>query len=142
MPDEQPTGVPNPEDLLKAKLDKLLVEQEEAAREDDLERRFPTLPDAPHLPEVPRLTPILPPHPSVPKPGAMAPGSFKGSALAMNAVSSFVTPVLGLGALGWFLDSRFHWSPWAVLTGIVVGFILGVMGVLRVVNQLPDESRK
>ena len=44
---------------------------------------------------------------------------FSQWAVAAQASSSLLGPV-GLGLL---LDTQFGWSPWATVTGVIVGFV-------------------
>ena len=34
--------------------------------------------------------------------------------------------VLGLSLLGYYLDYRFGWKPWALLTGALLGIVVGM----------------
>lgn len=94
------------------------------------------------VPVPPKIKVDLPPHPDKPRPGTMQPGSYKGTALAMQAASSFIMPIILLGILGWFLDGRFHTGVLLVIVFFILGFIVGVANLMRVVNQMDDGSSK
>jgi ATP synthase protein I len=51
-----------------------------------------------------------------------------------------VSVLLGLGA-GFWLDRRFHTSPWLTLVGIAFGFAAGIRSLLRLVaSQNGDDA--
>ena len=51
-----------------------------------------------------------------------------------------VAPVL----LGWLLDVWLGWQPWAIITGAVLGLVLGVTHLVLILDRhnQPDSSRK
>lgn len=104
---------------------------------DDLQTRFPAVPSLPHdVPEPPKIKVDLPPHPDLPKPGAANATDIRGSALAYQAASSFIMPIILLGLLGWFLDGRFHGNGIITILFFILGFVVGVVSLLKVVNQM------
>ena len=42
------------------------------------------------------------------------------------AGSSMTGSVLGMGALGYYLDHRFGWTPWGTLGGLLLGAVAGM----------------
>lgn len=44
----------------------------------------------------------------------------------MAAASTMTGSVLGLSALGYFLDKKFGWSQYGVLAGALLGVIIGM----------------
>lgn len=46
--------------------------------------------------------------------------------------------------LGWLLDVWLGWQPWAIITGAVLGLIVGVTHLVMILdrNNKPDASRK
>ena len=39
---------------------------------------------------------------------------------------------VGLGvAVGWWLDQRYHWSPWGVIVGAAIGMTAGMYTMIR-----------
>ena len=118
---------------------------DEQDAEDALIKRFPAPPSFDReddVPTPPRIKVDLPPHPDKPRPGAVEPGSYKGTALAYQAASSFIMPIILLGLLGWFLDGRFHTNGIATIIFFILGFVVGIFSLLRIVNQMDDSSNK
>ena len=52
-----------------------------------------------------------------------------------------IAPVLGLGAIGWFLDRRFGTSPWITLTGLVLGIIGGMVNFIHAALHPQDGPK-
>ena len=44
----------------------------------------------------------------------------------MAAASTMTGSVLGLGALGYYLDQRFDWPQYGLLTGALLGAVVGM----------------
>lgn len=110
---------------------------------DPLLKRFPAVPQLPHnVPEPPKIVVNLPPHPDKPKPGAANAADIRGSALAYQAASSFIMPIIVLALLGWFLDGRFHKNGMITVVFIILGFVVGVTGLLKVLNQMDNPGKK
>lgn len=112
--------------------------QSEEEEEDSLLSRFPDLPPLPELPHAPEVKPKLPPHPSAPKPNAVEPGSYRKMAMASQLASAFIMPIIVLAVGGYFLDKTLHTTPWLAFSGVILGFIVGVMALLRITRQLED----
>ena len=53
--------------------------------------------------------------------------------------------VCGFTAVGWWLDRKYGWAPWGVLTGALLGIVGGLTNFLRearaVMRSDPDSSR-
>lgn len=47
--------------------------------------------------------------------------------------------VLGL-AVGWWLDSKFGWSPWGVLVGTMLGLASGMYMMLKQTLQIGGKK--
>lgn len=104
---------------------------------EDLLRRFPAVPQSPHdVPAPPKIKVDLPPHPDKPRPGAGGKSDVRGSVLAYQAASSFIMPIILLGLLGWFLEGRFHKNGLIMVVCFILGFVVGVVGLLNVVNKM------
>ncbi len=89
------------------------------------------------VPEPPKVAVQLPPRAGKPQPGTVAPGSYQKVAIAATAASSFIAPILVMGVGGWWLDQRLHTSIGiCAFVGTVVGFIVGILSLLRVIQQL------
>ena len=44
----------------------------------------------------------------------------------MAAASTMTGCVLGLGAIGYFIDQKFGWPQYGVLTGALLGVVIGM----------------
>ena len=109
----------------------------EDEEQDDLRSRFPNVPPAPQVPEPPRMTQPLPPHPEKPRPGVVEPGSYNKLALATTAATSFIMPIVVLSIGGWWLDQKLHHTTaWLAFAGVLVGLVAGVGALLKIVNRL------
>lgn len=42
-----------------------------------------------------------------------------------------VATIVGFGALGWWLDTRFDTKPWLLLAGVIFGATGGMIGFIR-----------
>ena len=60
----------------------------------------------------------------------------------LNIGWSFVTPIVAGLALGWYLDKRFGWDPWAKLAGMLLGMGLGFLSFFNVVLALAKKTRR
>ena len=47
----------------------------------------------------------------------------------------FLATICAAGALGWWLDSRWHTFPWLTIAGIAVGFAAGLTLMIRAANR-------
>ncbi len=55
-----------------------------------------------------------------------------GNWYALSAVGiEFIVAILGLGAVGWWLDGWLGSDPWLLVVGICVGFGVGLWMLLR-----------
>jgi F0F1-type ATP synthase assembly protein I len=64
----------------------------------------------------------------------------QGMRYAGVATQFFATLVI-LGYAGNFLDYKYGWSPWGVLTGILLGLSVGLWSMLRQLQQM-EKRRK
>ncbi len=99
--------------------------------------KFPDIPvhvDAPHPPKV---EVNLPPHPKVKAAGEDSRQMGK-MAIASTAASSFVSPIIILSVVGWWLDQKLKTGPWMAFGGVVLGFVVGVMQLLRITSKLNE----
>jgi F0F1-type ATP synthase assembly protein I len=46
-----------------------------------------------------------------------------------------VAPMLGLGAIGYFLDRRFGTGPWLMVAGLLLGMAGGFVNFLKMVTR-------
>ena len=49
----------------------------------------------------------------------------------MAAASTMTGSVLGLGAIGYFIDEKFGWPQYGVLTGALLGVIIGMYDLYK-----------
>lgn len=73
---------------------------------------------------------------------ASEPGEEGPSALARALQQSqiglyLIAPVLGLGAIGYWLDGRFGTSPWLTLGGLILGVVGGMVNFLHAALRPP-----
>jgi len=111
--------------------------ENDGKEQDDLQARFPNVPPAPHVPEPPKMTQKLPPHPATPRPGTVEPGSYNKLALATTAATTFIMPIIVLSVGGWWLDQKLHHTTsWIAFIGVLAGMVVGVSALLKVVKRL------
>jgi F0F1-type ATP synthase assembly protein I len=55
----------------------------------------------------------------------------------LQSGTMIVAPMLGLGALGYWLDGTWGTKPWLLLAGLLVGMIGGFVNFFRFVLQPP-----
>ncbi len=108
-------------------------EEDEAAK---LLKRFPQVPEHSDAPHPPMISVELPPHPQLKKDSSDGMQTNK-MAIASTAASSFVTPIIILSVAGWWLDQKFK-TNWIAFVGVVLGFIVGVMQLIRITSKLND----
>ncbi|HYV86826.1 MAG TPA: AtpZ/AtpI family protein [Patescibacteria group bacterium] len=58
----------------------------------------------------------------------------------MQSGTMIVAPMLGLGALGYWLDGRWGTKPWLMLAGLLVGMIGGFVNFFRFVLRPPGDG--
>ena len=67
-------------------------------------------------------------------PGGGLPADDRGPAAWMSLVGiglEFVATICVMAAIGWYLDRRWHTSPWLMVAGCVVGFAGGLVVMIR-----------
>jgi F0F1-type ATP synthase assembly protein I len=57
---------------------------------------------------------------------------FAGTQLAVTVVVCT--------AIGYWVDKRMGWSPWGLITGSLIGIILGMLGFLEAYDQNNRKS--
>jgi ATP synthase protein I len=71
---------------------------------------------------------------------ASAPGESQGSdpgiAKAMRLSSEFIAGVIAGFGVGWLLDRVFGTSPWGMIVFLMLGFLAGLMNVMRSAGML------
>lgn len=68
----------------------------------------------------------------------------KGWAQAMRLSSEFIAGILVGGGIGWAVDWGFGWSPFGLITFVLLGFAAGVLNVLRAMGEIspPGGDRR
>ena len=64
----------------------------------------------------------------------------KGWAQAMRLSSEFIAGILVGGAIGWAVDWWLGWSPFGLITFVLLGFAAGVLNVLRAMGEIPEAG--
>jgi ATP synthase protein I len=59
----------------------------------------------------------------------------KGMGLGYRMASDFIAAVVVGAGLGWGLDSLFGWTPWAMITCLLLGFVAGVRNVVATASK-------
>ena len=94
---------------------------------------LPELPAVPTLPDVPTLKPNLPPRPDRAR-GEVTETQRMG--LAYTLPAALIAPIVVLTLAGYWLDSRFHKSPYFTLGGALLGAVSGFINMIRIANRL------
>lgn len=58
----------------------------------------------------------------------------------MAAASTMTGSVLGLGGIGYFLDHKFNWPQYGVLTGALLGVVIGMYELYKSV-YMKDRNK-
>jgi F0F1-type ATP synthase assembly protein I len=61
--------------------------------------------------------------------------------MAMSTAILLVSPVLILGALGYFLDIFFHTAPVFLIIGSIIGFISGIFNIFRMMKLMQRKKK-
>lgn len=71
-------------------------------------------------------------------------GHAKASAMALGfrLSSELIAGVLGGAALGWGIDRLFSTSPWGLIAFALIGFIAGVVNVMRAAGVMAKQSER
>lgn len=55
----------------------------------------------------------------------------------------FAAAIIVMGAIGWWLDWQFGLSPWGVVGGVALGFVVGLWQLIRVgLRSLRQEQSR
>lgn len=88
-------------------------------------------------PDVPKLNPKLPDHPNKRALAAQDSGSYGKSAMASNAVTAFLMPIVTFCLGGYWLDQRLkHTTSWISIIGVIVGLVIGLTSMMRVLDRM------
>ena len=58
----------------------------------------------------------------------------------MAAASTMTGSVLGLGALGYYLDQKFDWPQYGLLTGALLGAVIGMYELYKRLYMNKDNE--
>lgn len=72
-----------------------------------------------------------PPATRKPVDGGGVPGWYALSGIGLE----FLATICVMGALGWWLDGRWHTFPWLMIAGIAVGFAAGLTLMIKAANR-------
>jgi F0F1-type ATP synthase assembly protein I len=62
--------------------------------------------------------------------------SSKKSGLVYVAVLSIFFSITSMLGLGWVLDQWLETSPWLVVTGIILGSVVGFYEFIKIINRI------
>ncbi len=66
--------------------------------------------------------------------------STVGGGKYMAAASTMTGSVLGLGAIGYYLDYKFGWGQVGVLTGALLGVVIGMYDLYKSIYIKKDSK--
>lgn len=66
----------------------------------------------------------------------------RGMSLAFRIVGEFVSGVLVGAGLGWLIDHWLGTSPWGLIVLLLLGFVAGVLNVLRAVGKVAQPEAR
>lgn len=69
-------------------------------------------------------------------------GSATGYAQAVKMSSEFIAGILVGAGLGWILDEWLGTSPFGLIVFLLLGFVAGVLNVLRAAGQIAEPGVK
>ena len=97
---------------------------------------LPELPPVPDLPAAPVLKPKLPPHPGRTARATEEQASARQMGLAYVLPTALVAPIVLLTLAGYWLDGRFHLSPYGTLGGALLGTVSGFINMIRIAGKM------
>jgi ATP synthase protein I len=66
----------------------------------------------------------------------------QGMSVALRVVSEFVSGVMVGAGLGWLIDHWLGTSPWGMIILLLLGFVAGVLNVLRSVGKVAQPEAR
>ncbi|SNY92544.1 ATP synthase protein I [Cohaesibacter sp. ES.047] len=63
-----------------------------------------------------------------------------GFALAWRLGAEFIAGVLVGGVIGYLIDMWLGWSPWGLIIFLLLGFVAGMLNMLRAAGKLPPPG--
>ncbi len=67
-------------------------------------------------------------------------GTAKGMGIGFRMASDFAAAVIVGVVLGWGLDALFGWSPWGLLSCLMLGFAAGVRNVVATASKANRDA--
>lgn len=67
-------------------------------------------------------------------------GKSSGWEIGLGYASSFSSAVIVGGLLGYGIDYFVKTTPWALLAGIILGFLAGTRNIIRLAGELSAET--
>ncbi|NQV49365.1 MAG: AtpZ/AtpI family protein [Candidatus Marinimicrobia bacterium] len=66
--------------------------------------------------------------------------SSGGEGKFMAAASTMTGSVLGLGAVGYYLDQKFNWHQYGILIGALLGLVIGMYELYKSIYTKDDNK--
>jgi len=66
--------------------------------------------------------------------------SSHGTGKYMAAASTMTGSVLGLGAIGYYLDQKFNWHQYGMLIGALLGLVIGMYELYKSIYMKDDDK--
>jgi ATP synthase protein I len=66
----------------------------------------------------------------------------QGMSIALRVVSEFVSGVIVGAGLGWLIDRWLGTSPWGMIILLLLGFVAGVLNVLRSIGKVAQPEAR
>jgi len=66
----------------------------------------------------------------------------QGMSVALRVVSEFVSGVIVGAGLGWLIDRWLGTTPWGMIILLLLGFVAGVLNVLRSVGKVAQPEAR
>ncbi|BCP52610.1 ATP synthase protein I [Kaistia sp. 32K] len=66
----------------------------------------------------------------------------QGMSVALRVVSEFVSGVIVGAGLGWMIDHWLGTSPWGMIILLLLGFVAGVLNVLRSIGKVAQPEAR
>lgn len=76
----------------------------------------------------------------VPEDGKPTKPDSAGYGYAMRLSSEFISAILVGAAIGYGIDWLFGTTPWAMIVFMLLGFVAGIMNVLRVAGEISGST--
>jgi ATP synthase protein I len=61
-------------------------------------------------------------------------------AQTLKVVTLFSSNILGGILIGYLVDRWFNTGPWMIITGVILGLISAIIGLIRILNRLTSSD--